>query len=313
MVRLRVSSSSHTDGLHDDSRPSDSSMSDKKQYLRLTVSSLPAREQRWTSSCFSRGEAGRGGAGPERSARRRLSTPARDPPPAWGFWIKPYSVTSWCHAFSADRTLRSESLCLPAHSAGNRHQGRPANPKARHLGKGRRAGKSKPGRPGAAADAAGRRRRRGRAEDRGGSVAALPRRRRGGAGLWAEAPPPSRGSPSPSADDPGATHSRTTWPAPHGTRARRCPQRPRHGKRGRLRRGIRPPPPGGGRCPLRRAQDAPPRLRTATGRRPNRPHTVWTPMGDPTLLVCARLCACVCAWVCVCARARVCACVCECV
>ena len=41
----------------------DSSMRDKRHYLRLTV--LPARKQPSASSSFSRGGAGRGGAGPD--------------------------------------------------------------------------------------------------------------------------------------------------------------------------------------------------------------------------------------------------------
>ena len=55
----------------------DSSMRDKRHYLRLTV--LPARKQPSASSSFSRGWAGRGGAGPDQRSDAEPGGDARHP------------------------------------------------------------------------------------------------------------------------------------------------------------------------------------------------------------------------------------------
>ena len=66
----------------------DSSMRDKRHYLRLTV--LPARKQPSASSSFSRGGAGRGGAGPGQHSDAEPGGDTRHP--AWGLGLNLFAV-----------------------------------------------------------------------------------------------------------------------------------------------------------------------------------------------------------------------------
>ena len=77
-------------------------MSNQRKYLRLTV--LPALEQCWARSSFSRDGGGR--VAQVRAEHQREPVTAVHLAYAWSFWIKfTYSVISLCPVSSADKNV----------------------------------------------------------------------------------------------------------------------------------------------------------------------------------------------------------------